>query len=406
MFLKKGTTSKIIEFFIEDSTSSNKQGLTGLIFSDMSISYYRESDFDSVVVTPVTMSVGNYVSGGFKEINSVEMPGYYQFGIPDAALTASPGVNHVNILIIGSSPAIPVKIEIELVAFDPADDIRLGLQTLPPVAYLNSGGIALGDDLGRVLLQPTIHSAAIIPKVNEIDTVNFDVGITQNAADKVWISSTRTLTSLLNVSSDIETSVLNALDTPITLTPTTDSINDVLKTLDLLDITTQFTALSDQIGVGGSNLTTLGDTRLDDYLKISDIPTVVDSVYDELISDTRVSGSYGEFFQNNSTQDIIDAINAEGVIVKGFTSDIVTDISSEAISKLVSQNYTFSIQLTNGSYYYTVGIGEDLKAKVSNIITPYGPLNVGLEIPESVQQSIEANVTLVKNNFLDPGLVE
>jgi hypothetical protein len=84
-----GATSQLRTIYVRDSTTG--QGKTGLAFGSMTIQYERDGAAALVAVTPVTMTLGTWVSGGWVELGN----GYYQFGIPNAAVTA--GVAGVDI---------------------------------------------------------------------------------------------------------------------------------------------------------------------------------------------------------------------------------------------------------------------------------------------------------------------
>lgn len=84
-----GATSQLRTIYVRDSTTG--QGKTGLAFGSMTIQYGRDGAAALVAVTPVTMTLGTWVSGGWVELGN----GYYQFGIPNAAVAA--GVAGVDI---------------------------------------------------------------------------------------------------------------------------------------------------------------------------------------------------------------------------------------------------------------------------------------------------------------------
>lgn len=76
-----GSTSKLVEFPIRSSTTG--QLLTGKLFSDVTIEAFREGAAEKITVSPVTMTLGTWVSGGFVE---TDVAGVYQFGVPNALL--------------------------------------------------------------------------------------------------------------------------------------------------------------------------------------------------------------------------------------------------------------------------------------------------------------------------------
>src|SRR5581483_8504599 len=85
-----GTTSLIVELSILNSSVTTGAGLTGLAYntSGLKAYYKRNTGNASVAITLQSGSLGTWSSGGFKEVDSTNMPGIYELGIPDAALAA------------------------------------------------------------------------------------------------------------------------------------------------------------------------------------------------------------------------------------------------------------------------------------------------------------------------------
>lgn len=138
--IKAGATSNILQVFIRDSSSTTGAGLTGLVFNSASLTayYHKDADTTATAITLVTMTVGTFTSSGFKEIDATNMPGWYQFCPPDAAFTSAKSVAfHLK----GATNMAPLPLEVELVAYDPQDTVRLGLTALPNVASGSAGAI-------------------------------------------------------------------------------------------------------------------------------------------------------------------------------------------------------------------------------------------------------------------------
>lgn len=116
--IKAGTTSKLLDTFIQDSSSTTGAGLTGLAFNSGSLTgyYYREGAGSAVSITLATMTLGTWATGGFIVIDGTNMPGSYQLGIPDAALAA--GAKSVLVMYKGASNMAPLVLEVELTAVD------------------------------------------------------------------------------------------------------------------------------------------------------------------------------------------------------------------------------------------------------------------------------------------------
>jgi len=109
MRIKPGTTSKVKRLFIYNSTDGS--ALTGVTHSDITAYYIREGG-TAVEVSLSAGTIGTWSSGGFVEISSTNMPGIYEFGIPDSALAA--GADSVVIQLKGGTNMAEVNIEMDL----------------------------------------------------------------------------------------------------------------------------------------------------------------------------------------------------------------------------------------------------------------------------------------------------
>jgi len=147
LVIKKGTTSKRVAIFIQNSSVTTGAGLTGLVFNSASLSWYYwredEGNANATVVTLATATRGTFASGGFVEKDATNMPGFYEIGIPDAALAT--GANWVCMILKGATNMAPLTLEIQLVNYDPNDSVRLGLTALPNAAADAAGGLPISD---------------------------------------------------------------------------------------------------------------------------------------------------------------------------------------------------------------------------------------------------------------------
>lgn len=134
MKLKRGSTSVRRLIFIADSSSTTGAGLANLVYNSSGlVAYYFAGDLSNEVqITLATATLGTFASGGFIAVDNTNMPGWYEIGIPDAALDAG---NEVAIQLRGATNMVPVNIYIELDAFD--------YQTATqPVNVTQFGGVA------------------------------------------------------------------------------------------------------------------------------------------------------------------------------------------------------------------------------------------------------------------------
>src|SRR6476661_2035939 len=114
-----GATSQIFQVFIQDSSSTTGAGLTGLVFNSSSLTayYHRDTDTAATAISLVTMTVGTFTSSGFKEIDATNMPGWYQFCPPNAAIAS--GAKSCGFHLKGAANMVPVVIEVQLGAVNP-----------------------------------------------------------------------------------------------------------------------------------------------------------------------------------------------------------------------------------------------------------------------------------------------
>lgn len=111
-----GTTSKLLRLFVQNTSQTNGAGLTGLAFgtSGLTCYYIREGDAATTAITLQTATLGTWTTRGFIVVDATNMPGVYEFGIPDAAVAA--GAKSVLVYFQGAANMAPTLLEIELTA--------------------------------------------------------------------------------------------------------------------------------------------------------------------------------------------------------------------------------------------------------------------------------------------------
>jgi hypothetical protein len=117
MKIKRGLTSVRRLIFIADTSSTTGAGLANLVYNSSGlVAYYFAGDLNNEVqISLVTATLGIFASGGFIAVDNTNMPGWYEIGIPDAALDAG---NEVAIQLRGATNMAPVNIYIELDTVD------------------------------------------------------------------------------------------------------------------------------------------------------------------------------------------------------------------------------------------------------------------------------------------------
>ena len=126
--LYTGTTSKNLTVYIINSSTG--AGLTGLTYttSGLTAYYFTEGASSSTSLPLVAGSLGAWLAGGFFEIDATHMPGVYQLGIPNAALSTG---KSCTIVLKGATNMTETVLELECTATNNQDSERGGLLALP-----------------------------------------------------------------------------------------------------------------------------------------------------------------------------------------------------------------------------------------------------------------------------------
>jgi len=152
-----GATSEIWQIFLQDTSKTDGSGLTGLTSASSGLTayYHRDTDTTATAIALVSMTLGTFTSGGFKEIDATNMPGWYQFCPPNAAIAA--GAKSCAFHLQGATHLAPLPIEVQLVTNYNPD---AALQTYPAnfavLAITGGGAVTAGtvsDKTGYSLTQ-------------------------------------------------------------------------------------------------------------------------------------------------------------------------------------------------------------------------------------------------------------
>lgn len=213
-----GATSEIWQIFIADSSSSTGAGLAGLTnaSSGLTAYYHRDTDTTATAISLVTMTVGTFTSSGFKEIDATNMPGWYQFCPPNAALAS--GAKSCAFHLKGATNMAPIPIEVQLTAVNPdsATAFLTGVNSVAPPTNWNLMGI---DASGRVDLGKWIGNAPNALQSGRVDSylgavasgVIAAASFASGALDAVWSTATRTLSTGAIVAGTFAANALDAV---------------------------------------------------------------------------------------------------------------------------------------------------------------------------------------------------
>lgn len=150
-----GATSQSVNLFVQDSSKTDGSGLTGLVFNTSGLTCYYSfagANATATVVSLATLAAVNsaWSSGGFKELDATNMPGWYRFDLPNAVIAAAKG-RSVGVHFQGATHLAPVPLEIELTGWDNQDSVHGGMSAVPNAAAGAVGGLPLSvDTSGRV----------------------------------------------------------------------------------------------------------------------------------------------------------------------------------------------------------------------------------------------------------------
>ena len=160
-WIKSGSTSQTIDIFVLNSSSTVGAGLTGLVFNSAGLScYYRKGALGastSVTLATLALITTPWATGGFKEVDATNMPGLYRFDIPNLALDTA-GITVI--YFKGATNMAPVVLEIEVVAVDVFDGVRMGLTSLPNAVAGAINGVPLSVAAGGAVNTLQINGTA------------------------------------------------------------------------------------------------------------------------------------------------------------------------------------------------------------------------------------------------------
>ena len=108
------STDVSLVVFIMDSSSVTGAGLTGLAYdtSGLSCYYVRPGSNDAELSLASIAVDGAHSDGGFVEIDSTNMPGWYRLDLSDAVVATA--VTSAGVQLKGAASMAPLNLEIQL----------------------------------------------------------------------------------------------------------------------------------------------------------------------------------------------------------------------------------------------------------------------------------------------------
>lgn len=176
-----GTTSRIEYIYIIDSLTSASLGKTSLAYNTSGLScYYVRNAGSATTITFVSQTpTGSWVSGGFCEVDQINMPGIYRVDLPNAVFAS--GSDKAIVMIKGVANTTPVVLEYQLTAADPNifTEASIASTTWSNITRTITGGTLTtnNDKTGYTLLQsfPTNFSNLSITAAGKVSVVQSDL---------------------------------------------------------------------------------------------------------------------------------------------------------------------------------------------------------------------------------------
>ncbi len=117
--IRKGTTSKILRVFLQDSSASTGVGVGGVDESELALSYIREGDATTTVVTEVAGTIGTFIEGGVVLVDGTNMLGVVEICMPDACFAKGAKSVIIYCLDKAANDIMSTVIEVQLVPREP-----------------------------------------------------------------------------------------------------------------------------------------------------------------------------------------------------------------------------------------------------------------------------------------------
>jgi hypothetical protein len=238
--LASGTTSQIVHVFIQDSTVTTGAGKTGLVFGDITAYYVRAGGVLTALTMETIATLGTWASTGnnklgFKLLHDTNAPGLYELDLPDNILATGASSFVIQLRATGAAPCL-LEVQIAPVGADMthihgtalteaggSGRLAAAISTFGDVATpvftatcVNQGGDAHADAHEALTRLPDASPGGVggLPTV---DSSNYVAGVLALGTQ-----------AKLDVNAEVDT----ALNTAIPGSPTADSVNERIATMD------------------------------------------------------------------------------------------------------------------------------------------------------------------------------
>ena len=206
--IKAGSAS--VSLAVELLKASDSTALTGIVYSGVTASYWRQGGTRTAITTATLGSVdAAYSSGGFLEVDATNMPGVYRFDVPDAAFATGADWVCISLKVATAFQlnfffALETQGASELSARIPAALTGDG-NIKADVLRVNGTTQTAGDLASLITTVDTVVDAVKLKTdaLPAAPAATGDIPSASTIATTVWASGSRTLTSFGTLVADI-----------------------------------------------------------------------------------------------------------------------------------------------------------------------------------------------------------
>ena len=168
MKITAGTTSYILDIFVQDSSSTAGAGLAGLVYNTASLTakYKRQGSATWTTISLATATAGTWASGGFIAAGSAD-DGDYELHLPNAVIAS--GVAWVAVSLQGAANMAPTKIRLGLTATNDQSAADGGITKIATIE--TSTTTTIPDLVSALTNQPS--SAPVERSPNDTNPITF-----------------------------------------------------------------------------------------------------------------------------------------------------------------------------------------------------------------------------------------
>ena len=147
-----GSTGRFLLIEARDATEPGraKTGLAAGQAPAATAAYVRDTEGRAVAFDLIPSTGGEHHAGAWQEVDPVLAPGVYRLAVPDEMLAR--GATRAVVIVQFPGAAID-PVDVDLVAYDPLDAVRLGMGAISPEARIEALRGAFPRVTARELLE-------------------------------------------------------------------------------------------------------------------------------------------------------------------------------------------------------------------------------------------------------------